>query len=290
MERNLLALAFSAIIIFGCKNSNEPKMDNKKTEPFESGYAPVNGLKMYYEIHGSGGMPLVLIHGGGSTIESSFSNILPLLAKNRKVIAVELQAHGRTSDRDTAETFIQDADDVAGLLQYLKINKADFFGFSNGGHTSMEIGMRHPALANKLVIASSFYKRDGMIPGFFEGLQHASLDNMPKPLQTAYLKVAADKNGLEVMFNRDKERMLHFKDWTDNDMRSIKAPTLLICGDHDVVTPEHVVAMSHIIPKAQLMILPGDHGSYIGEVCTAKPGSKMPAFTVSVIEEFLDNQ
>ena len=290
MKSNLFALIFSAIIIFGCNNSNQPKMSDKKNETFESGYAPVNGLKMYYEIHGTGGMPLVLIHGGGSTIESSFSNILPLLAKNRKVIAVELQAHGRTSDRDSSESFQQDADDVAGLLQYLKINKADFFGFSNGGHTTMEIAMRHPAIVNKLVIASSFYKRNGVIPGFFEGMEHASLENMPKPLQTAYLKVAADKNGLQVMFNRDKERMLRFKDWGDDDMRSIKAPTLLILGDHDVVTPEHAVEMSHIIPKAQLMILPGDHGSYIGEVCTAKPGSRIPAFTVSVIEEFLNNQ
>ncbi|HEY4785350.1 MAG TPA: alpha/beta hydrolase, partial [Bacteroidales bacterium] len=94
------------------------------------GYAPVNGLKLYYEVYGTAGVPLVLIHGGGSTIESSFGNILPLLVKHSKVIALELQAHGRTSDRDGALSFQQDADDVVGLLQYLKIDKADFFGFS----------------------------------------------------------------------------------------------------------------------------------------------------------------
>jgi pimeloyl-ACP methyl ester carboxylesterase len=290
MERKSLILGFSAITIFGYTNSNDSKMNKEKNEKFQSGYAPVGGLKMYYEIHGTGGMPLVLIHGGGSTIETSFGNILPLLASHREVIAVELQAHGHTSDRDSALSFEQDADDVAGLLQYLKINKADFLGFSNGGNTAMQIGIRHPAVVNKLVIASSFYKRDGFIPGFFEGLQHATLENMPKPLQTAYLKVAADKNHLKVMHDKDKERMLQFKDWSDDDMRSIKAPTLLIIGDHDVVKPEYAVEMSHIIPQAQLMIVPGDHGSYIGEVCSVKPDSKIPALTVSVIEEFLNSQ
>src|SRR5215467_14159922 len=92
-----------------------------------SGYAPMNGLDMYYEIHGEG-KPLVLIHGGGSTIQTTFGTILPLLAEHYKVIAVELQAHGHTRDRDTPETFKQDADDIATLLSFLKINKADIFG------------------------------------------------------------------------------------------------------------------------------------------------------------------
>src|SRR5215212_8429181 len=86
----------------------------------QSGYAPVNGIKMYYELHGSG-KPLVLIHGGGSTIQTTFSKVLPLFAKHHQVIAVELQAHGHTSDRDAPESFDQDADDVAALLKYLKI-------------------------------------------------------------------------------------------------------------------------------------------------------------------------
>jgi len=137
-----------------------------------NGYALVNGIRMYYEIHGSGGMPLVLIHGGGSTIETTFGTILPLLARYGKVIAVELQAHGRTSDRDSAVSFEQDADDVAGLLIYLNIGKADIFGFSNGGNTAMQIAIRHPDLVNRLVIVSSFFKRNGLISGFFESMQN----------------------------------------------------------------------------------------------------------------------
>src|SRR3982751_4239069 len=100
-------------------------------------YADVNGIKMYYEIHGEG-KPLVLIHGGGSTIRSNWGNIMPLFAKQYKVIAVELQAHGHTGDRDAPETFAQDADDVAALLNQLNISKASILGFSNGGSTTMQ--------------------------------------------------------------------------------------------------------------------------------------------------------
>src|SRR5664279_2176113 len=105
---------------------------------FKSGYFDVNGLKMYYEIYGQG-KPLVLIHGGGSTIQTSFGRIIPELAKRRQIIGVELQAHGHTNDRNTDLAFEQDADDVATLLGNLKISKADFLGFSNGGQTTIEL-------------------------------------------------------------------------------------------------------------------------------------------------------
>lgn len=185
-------------------------------------------------------------------------------------------------------TFEQDADDVAGLLKYLTLNKAHIFGFSNGGNTAMQVAVRHPGLVNKLIIASSFYKRDGLIPGFFNGMEHANLDNMPAPLKTAYLQVTGNKSDLQIMHDKDKARMLQFKDWSDKDLTSIKAPALLIIGDKDIVTPEHAVEMSHKIPNAELIILPGTHGSFIGEVCTVIPGSKMPDITVALVEEFLD--
>ena len=278
-------------VIAGCnsadKDLNKTKQDMQTKQDRIIGYAPVNGLKIYYEIKGHG-TPIVLIHGGGSTINTTFGNILPLLAKRHKVIALELQAHGHTNDRDKPESFEQDADDVAGLLQYLNISQAHFFGFSNGGNTAMQIAIRHPAIVNKLVIASSFYKRGGMIPGFFEGLDKANLSNMPTPLKTAYLEVTGDKKGLQNMFEKDRARMAQFKDWDQKELLSIKVPTLLIVGDKDVVTTQHTVEMSQKIPDAELMILPGSHGSYIGEICSVKEGSKMPAITVAVIEEFLD--
>ena len=291
VKKNMLP-TLVALIVLGCTDSNDKPMATAKTQDQQvkqdsiSGYAPVNGLKMYYEIHGSG-TPLVLIHGGGSTIQTSFGKILPMLAQHHKVIAVELQAHGHTNDRNGAESFEQDANDVAALLGYLKINKADFFGFSNGGHTAMQIGISHPQIVNKLIIVSAFYNRDGAMKGFFEGLENANLGNMPAPLKEAYLKINNDSTGLRNMFEKDRARMLQFKDWKEEDLSSIKAPSLIIAGDKDVVTTEHAVKMSQLIPNAQLMILPGTHGSFIGEVCAAEKGSKIPGLTVAAIEEFL---
>jgi pimeloyl-ACP methyl ester carboxylesterase len=244
---------------------------------------------MYYEIRGQG-KPMVLIHGGGSTIQTTFGAILPLFAQRYRVIAVELQAHGHTSDRNTEETFQQDAADVVALLEFLKIDKAHFVGFSNGGQTAMQIAISYPAVVSKLVLISSFYKRDGTVPGFFDGLQGATLDNMPTALKTAYLQITNDQSGLLAMFNKDRSRMLHFKDWTDDEINSIQAATLVIAGDQDIVTPEHTVLMCRLISNTRLMILPGNHGSFIGEACTAEEGSRMPEMTVAIIEDFLEKQ
>ncbi|MBS1598899.1 MAG: alpha/beta hydrolase [Bacteroidetes bacterium] len=275
-----------AVFSFGSAISAhaQKKSDVKKTKI--SGYAPVNGLKMYYEIYGKGDIPLVLIHGGGSTIESSFGNLIPLISGYGKLIAVELQAHGRTTDRDAPESFAQDADDVIGLLKYLKIDKANFLGFSNGGTTTLTIAIRHPAIVNKIVVVSSNYKREGMVPGFFEGLQNATLKDMPAALQAAYLKVAP-VNNLQTMFEKDRQRMADFKDINDDDIKSIKAPALLMVADRDVVTSEHVVKMSHLISNSRLVILPGTHGSFIGEI-EAQQKSRLPEVTAIIVREFLN--
>jgi len=257
---------------------------------FDSGYAPLGALKMYYEIHGKGGVPLVLLHGGGSTIQTTFGQTLGKFAEDRQVIAVELQAHGHTADIGRPTSFEQDADDVAGLLKYLKIAKADIFGFSNGGHTAMQIGIRHPDVVNRLVIVSAFYQREGAIAGFFEGFPSATIEVMPKPYHTAFLQIDPNKDHLQTMFERDKTRMEHFTDFPDAALRGIAAKTLIVCGDHDVITPEHAVKMSRMIPGAELLILPGNHGSFLGEILTAVPGSKMPELTVGMVKEFLDKK
>jgi pimeloyl-ACP methyl ester carboxylesterase len=250
-------------------------------------YAPVNGLKMYYEIHGTG-RPLVLLHGGGSTITSTFGRILPELAKRFQVIAVELQAHGRTRDIDRPLSFEQDADDVAVLLTHLKIVKADFLGFSNGGTTCLQIAIRHPLLVNKLVLASTIYRRDGMPAGFFEDMKQATLESMPQPLKKAYLQVNTDSKGLQVMFDRDVARMVAFKDISDTDIKGIRVPALVVNGDSDVVRTDHALALSRVLPHAQLAILPGGHGDYIGEICSADKRSKLPSVTIVLIESFLN--
>ena len=244
----------------------------------------------YYELHGNKGEYLVLIHGGGSTIGTSFGKIIPYLAKDYQVVAVELQAHGHTSDRNSPESFEQDADDVAGLLHNLQIPKASFFGFSNGGNTAMQIANRHPEIVNKLILASAFYKMEGMQPGFFESMKGATIKDMPESLKSAFLQIKRDSSQLLNMFHKDKERMLNFKDWDDEVLSSIKVPTLIICGDHDIILPEHEVAMSKLIANSRLMIFPATHGSYMGAAENPNPESKMPEFTVEIIKEFLNKK
>ena len=243
---------------------------------------------MYYEVHGEGNRPLILIHGGGSTIESNWSYVLPLLSARRTVVAVELQGHGRTADVNRPERFEQDADDVAALVRQLNFASVDLFGFSNGGHTAMQIAIRHLAIVRRLVIASASYKREGMIDGFFDMMEHASLDSMPAPLKEAFLAVNPDPRALQTMHDKDAERIRAFEDWSDDAICSIKVPALIINADRDVIKTEHALVMSRLIPNARLLIVPGTHGSYLGEACTIVPGSRMPEMVVRVVEEFLD--
>lgn len=256
---------------------------------FKNGYSEVNGLKMYYEIYGQG-KPLVLIHGGGSTIQSNFEKVIPLFAKNRKVIAVELQAHGRTNDRNMRLSFEQDADDIATLLKNLKIDKADFFGFSNGGTTTLQIAIRHPEIVDKIILGSALAKRNGVPEQFWEFMKQARLENMPIQLKEAYNKVSSDPNGLQVMHDKDAKRMVDFKDIPDEQIRSIQAPTLIIIGDKDVITPEHAIEMHRQINNSELAIIPGGHGEYIGEAITLKPDFKERELVVPMIEKFLNKR
>lgn len=278
------------------EKENETKIPSIEMETttdtldFKSGYSDVNGLKMYYEIYGHG-KPLVLIHGGGSTIQSNFERIIPLLAKKRQVIAVELQVHGRTSDRDADLSFEQDADDIAMLLNNLKIDKADFFGFSNGGTTTLQIAIRHPEIVNKIILGSALAKRNGVPERFWDFMEQASLDNMPQQLKEAYIKVASNPGDLQVMHNKDAKRMLEFADIPDERIKAIQAPTLIIIGDKDVITPEHAIELNKLITNSELAIIPGGHGEYIGEVTTLKPDFKesdLVAFPL--IENFLDKK
>lgn len=285
----ILALTiFTSTSYIAQKNEKQKmKMQTKDKLIFENGYSEVNGLKMYYEIHGQG-KPLVLIHGGGSTIQTNFEKIIPVLAKNRMVIAVELQAHGRTNDRNANLTFEQDADDVATLLKNLNINKADFFGFSNGGTTTLQIAIRHPELVDKMILGSALAKRNGVPDWFWGFMSQAKLENMPAQLKDGYKKVAADTNGLQVMHDRDAKRMVNFKDIPDEQIKSIKIPTLIIIGDKDVITPEHALELHRQITNSELAIIPGGHGQYIGEVTTITPDFKESDLVIPMIEKFLD--
>lgn len=250
-------------------------------------YAQVNGIKMYYEIHGNG-QPLVLIHGGGSTMHTSFGKIMPQLAKTHMVIAVDLQNHGRTSARDIPETFEQDADDVAELLKQLNIKGADVMGFSNGGSTTLQLAIRHPELVHKLVAISALYKRAGTFPWFWDFMRNADISSMPQVYKDVYLAIPGNTQaGLQNMHDKDAKRMQTFKDWNTEDIKVIQAPTLVIVSDQDVITPEHAIELSRLLPHGRLTIMPGSHGAFIGEVMAPNPDSKVPELFVAILNEFL---
>ena len=267
-------------LIAGCAS---PASRHADAPAFQSGFAPVNGLKMYYEIRGSathGKPPLILLHGGDPTIETSFGKILPGLAKNRQVIAFEQQGHGHTADVDRPFTFEQSAEDTIALLRYLKIEKADFMGYSNGGHIALEIALRHPEVVRKLVLESIMIDRDGSDPAFWESFKHAKLENMPLELREAYLRTAPHPEDLPVFFEKSVQRMRDFKGWTSQEVQSIEAPTLVIMGDRDVARPEHAVLMFRLLPNARLAILPDtDHMAIV----------KRSDWLLPMIGEFLDS-
>jgi pimeloyl-ACP methyl ester carboxylesterase len=259
-----------------------------RLEPLETGHAPANGIEMYFEVHGRReGVPLVLLHGGGSTIDVTFGRILPFLARDRHVIAVEEQGHGRSTDRDAPVAFETSADDVAALLRFLGVQQADLFGFSNGASVALQVALRHPHLVRKLVFASSMTKRGGARPELWELIRQADVSNMPQQLKDAFLRVNPDEQKLKTMHDKDAGRMRSFRDVTDEALRSVQAPTLIVIGDRDIVKPEHAVELTRLIPGARLLVLPGGHGDYMGEVVTTKEETRYPELTAALIGEFL---
>jgi len=243
-------------------------------------YAMVNGLKMYYEVRGpASGVPLVLMHGAFSNIETDFAKMLPALSKTRKIIAIEQQGHGHTPDTDSALTYEQMADNTAELLRQLRVTRADFLGYSMGGATGMYVAVRHPELVRKLIfVGGASYKPDGFYSQLMEGEKKMTAEDLAgTPWQKAYARMAPNPHDWPKLVEKIKQLDLTWRGLRDDDLRSIKAPTLLIVGDADVVKPEHVVQMLRLLgggvpgdivglPRSQLAVLPGTtHVTIIGK-------------------------
>ena len=260
------------------------------TTRIEASRASVNGIDIYYEVHGRrDGIPLVLLHGGGSTIDSNFGRLIPFLARTRRVIALEEQGHGRTSDRDQPVTFEQSADDVAGLLRHLEVSQADLFGFSNGATVALQVAIRHPDLVRKLVFASSFTRRDGAQPQLWDFIRQANIANMPQALKDAFLAVNPDPQKLKTMHDKDAARMSAFTDVPDATVRTVLAPTLIITGDRDVAPVEHALELSRVFPDARLLVLPSGHGDYLAEAASAPADTGYAEITARLVERFLSD-
>jgi pimeloyl-ACP methyl ester carboxylesterase len=238
----------------------------------EHGYSSAK-LPLYFEWHGkspSSGPVLLLVHGGGSTIESNWGRLIPALESSRRMLAVELQGHGRTGSGDQAASFEGSADGVAALLEELSAGPVDVLGFSNGGQVGMQLAIRHPRAVRRLIVASAPFRRDGMVDGFWDGLVGATYADLPEPYREADLAVSGDPAHAERMFHLDRELMLTgFADWPDSLVAAITAPTLVVAADRDVVRTEHAALLASRIPNARLLIVPGNHGDYLGELVAA---------------------
>ncbi len=232
------------------------------------GYAPVNGLSMYYEIHGHGD-PLVLLHGALSATGTSFGLLLPELAKNRKVIAVEQQGHGRTADIDRPLTIAQMADDTAALLEHLGIWPVDVFGYSLGAGIALDLAVRRPDLVRRLVLASVTFNNDGFHPGILEGIDSMAPDALAgTPFEEEYLRTAPNPQDWPTLVAKTQELDRNLPESAPEVVASVAAPTLIVIADSDIVRPEHAVEMFRLLgggvvgdavglPRCQLAILPG---------------------------------
>lgn len=255
-----------------------------------SGYATVNGLRMYYEEHGSG-PPLVLLHGGGSTAQTSFGAVMPTLARTHHLIAPEQQAHGHSGDRNRPLSFEQMADDTAALLAQLGVAQVDVLGFSNGGVVAMQLAIRHPRLVRRLIICSSYYAHSGMPPQFWQGFAHATMADMPPPLRAALAASAPDPSEVPARFAKMVALMEAFQDIPEASLRAVGAKALVMVGDRDVMSVEHAVKLARLLPHAELAVMPGSaHGTYLGAAEAARPGSPLVDLGLTTIQAFLTDK
>lgn len=234
----------------------------------ESGYAAVNGIKLYYEVYGEGD-PIVLLHGSFMTINMNWGQLIPELAKTRKVIALEMQGHGHTAHSERQITYSTLATDVAGVMKHLKIDNADILGYSFGGAIAYQLAIQNPELVKKLIIISATYKSEGWQPevrNVLQTMQPEFLDNTP--LKTEYISVAPDTSN----WHKFTGNMIKFNNTSYNlgeeNIKSIKAPVLLIMGDNDGIDKTILVNTYQLLggcvfgdmaglPQSQLAIIPG---------------------------------
>ena len=241
--------------------------NGQQIKPSNSGYAPVNGIKVYYEVYGEG-RPLVLLHGAFYTIDMNWGQLIPELSKTRKVIAIEMQGHGHTpfSDRELSITTL--ASDVERVMDYLKIDSADVAGYSMGGSVAYQFAVQSPKRLRKLVIISSTYKTNGWLPivnSAFKDFKPEFFDNTP--IKAAYDAVAPDKTKwrkfLEQMFDFAKVPF----NVGDSNIAKISAPVLIISGDNDGLDKIELIKTYQLLgggvsadlqpmPKSQLAIVP----------------------------------
>lgn len=278
----------------GATNEQNTTTQSKDTaaaqniKPVDTGYAAVNGLKMYYEVYGSG-KPIVLLHGSYMNIPLNWSHIIPML-KDRKVIVAEMQGHGRTRDIDRALSYEGMADDVSGLLKHLKVDSADILGYSMGGGVAFQFAVRHPEQVRRLVVLSGTYTHDGWWPDV-EAMFATFTPDMFKgsPVQKQYDSFGNDPAKFADHVKKVISIDLKPYDWS-KDVKKIQSPLFMAIGDADGVRYEHALELFrakgggkmgdiHGMPKSRLAIIPGT--THIGMM-------QRTGWLIPMITDFLD--
>ena len=248
------------------------------------GYADVNGLHMYYERHGEAGTPLVLLHGGMMTIDLNFAGLIPTLASDHQVIAVELQGHGRTADIDREITPAALAGDVVALLDHLGVDRAHVLGHSMGAAVALELAVGHPSRVRSTVPISASVRPDGMHEDLTDPSRHATSTRMPSAqdfadMQEAYQRLSPHPEHFNQFLATLSASNADLKGWSDEQLAGITAPTLLVMGDHDFVTIEHGALMKQLIPGSHLAVLPNT---------THMAATRRPELLLPMLAAFLD--
>ncbi len=276
----------------GQNGSVEPKetVASQDIKPAESGYADVNGLEMYYEIYGKG-KPIVLLHGSYMNIPMNWSHIIPLLAKDRKVIVTEMQGHGRTRDISRELSYEGMADDVSGLLKHLEIDSADILGYSMGGGVAFQVAVRHPEQVRRLVVVAGTYTHDGWWPDVEASYATFTADMFKgTPIEKQYDSLGNDPDHFPEFVKKVISIDLKPYDWSE-EVKNIKAPIFMAIGDADGVRYEHALELFrakgggkmgdiHGLPKSRLAIIPGT--THIGMI-------QRTDWLIPMITDFLDS-
>ena len=292
-----ITIAIVMAVITSCQPGTKgtPETESKDTvatkalKPSDSGYADVNGLKLYYEVYGQG-KPIVLLHGSFMNIPLNWANVIPVFAKDRKVIVAEMQAHGRTKDISREFSYEGMADDVSGLLKHLKVDSADVLGYSMGGGVAFQFAVRHPEQLRRLVVLSGTYTHDGWWPDV-EAMYATMNGDMFKgsPIQKQYDSLGNDPARFDDYIKKVLSIDLKPYDWS-KEVKNIKAPIFMAIGDADGVRYEHALELFrakgggkmgdiHGLPTSRLAIIPGT--THIGMM-------QHMDWMIPMIKDFLD--
>jgi pimeloyl-ACP methyl ester carboxylesterase len=266
-----------------------PTLVSAQQQP-TTGYAPVNGLKMYYEVHGSGD-PVVLLHGSFMTITNNWTGWIAELAKARKVIAIEMQGHGRTGDIDRDISPANLADDVAALLDHLKIAKADILGYSMGGGVAMQCAIRHPDKVRKVVVISSYFRRDGVVKEGQEALSKLTAELfIGSPLETEYKKLSPTPDAFPTFIKRMVASASKGDSITADKLKATTAPMFFIFGDVDGIRLDHVGEMYRLKGgevHGDIKPRPASRLAIVPDATHVTLMQKMPVI-VPMVNDFLD--